>query len=58
MMCAPSIGFVHFSCINGEVVVEDGVLKTADVAQVVAAAEAASARLLEGVTDDVLGIKK
>ncbi len=55
LLCAPSIGFVNFSCINGSVVVEDGKLLTADVGEVVSVANEAAARLNADVTKEGTG---
>ncbi|KAK9802882.1 hypothetical protein WJX73_000650 [Symbiochloris irregularis] len=45
--CTPSIGTVHASIINGQVVVEDGKLQTGDLGQIVKDLNAASARILK-----------
>lgn len=47
LLCAPSIGWVDFSCINGRVVVEKGKLLTCDVTQLIKECNTAADKLRE-----------
>ena len=47
ILCTPSIGTVHASVINGQVVVENGELKTGDLAQIITDVNEASARICQ-----------
>eukprot|EP00884_Botryococcus_braunii_P000087 jgi/Botrbrau1/10079/Bobra.0355s0032.1 len=53
--CAPSLGFVDLSMINGRVVVEGGRLLTGDVSEIVSKANSASARLCSYYTPEAVG---
>ena len=51
VLCTPSIGSVYASVINGQVVVKDGQLQTADLGQIVEGLNSASARIVKHITD-------
>jgi hypothetical protein len=55
VLCAPSVGFVSLSVINGEVVVEGGKMKTIDLPTLLKRANEASRRLTRGVSAEAVG---
>jgi hypothetical protein len=56
--CAPSLGFLDLAIINGEVVVDGGSLLTADIAEIVVEANAASARLCAHYSPEAIGAQQ
>jgi hypothetical protein len=45
LLCAPSLGSVHCSTINGKVVVDQGKISNVDIVETIAAAKVASDRV-------------
>lgn len=53
--CAPSLGFVDLSIINGRIVVDGGRLMTGHLEDIVTKANGASARLCSYYTPEAVG---